>query len=230
MRRDVFDAVGGFCARYFTYHEDVELCWRVRLAGWDVRFCPRARVRHAYAFDGKAAKWRHLERNRAWLVLSAYERRTLLALAPLLAATELGIAASAAAQRLVADKLAAYRELWAARGWLAGRGRRCSGCGCETTTPCSTCSRRAFEPAPRRPGRAPREPAAGRLPAARAGDAATPAGAGSRTRLGRGPPARPVARPAAAPRPARASACSGTSTSHAGLPLRKACSRYCSLQ
>ncbi len=121
VRRGVFDAVGGFCARYFTYHEDVELCWRVRLAGWDVRFCPRARVRHAYAFDGKAAKWRHLERNRAWLVLSAYERRTLLALAPLLAATEIGIAASAARNGWWLDKLAAYRELWAARSWLAGR-------------------------------------------------------------------------------------------------------------
>jgi GT2 family glycosyltransferase len=121
VRRAVFEALGGLCERYFTYHEDVELCWRVRLAGWDVRFCPRARVRHAYDFHNKPDKWRHMERNRAWLVLSAYERRTLLALAPLLAATELGVAASSVAGGWWREKLAAYRDVLAARRWLAGR-------------------------------------------------------------------------------------------------------------
>jgi GT2 family glycosyltransferase len=123
VRRDVFDALGGFCARYFTYHEDAELCWRVRLAGWDVRFCPAARIRHDYAFDGKHAKWRHLERNRHWLVLSAYEGRTLAALVPLLAATEAGVLASALRNGWWPDKRAAYGDLWRERRWLRDRRR-----------------------------------------------------------------------------------------------------------
>jgi GT2 family glycosyltransferase len=123
VRRDVFDALGGFCARYFTYHEDAELCWRVRLAGWDVRFCPRARVRHDYAFDGKHAKWRYLERNRAWLVLSTYDRRTLAALLPLLAVAEAGIVASALRGGWWPQKRAAYADVWRDRAWLRGRRR-----------------------------------------------------------------------------------------------------------
>jgi GT2 family glycosyltransferase len=123
VRRDVFDALGGFCARYFTYHEDLELCWRTRLAGHDVRFCPRARVRHEYAFGDKPGKWRYLERNRAWVVLSAYEARTLVALLPVLAATEAGVLLAAVRGGWWREKAAAYRELWAARAWLAGRRR-----------------------------------------------------------------------------------------------------------
>lgn len=34
--RNVFDAVGGFDARYFLYVEDVEYCWRTLIAGYDV--------------------------------------------------------------------------------------------------------------------------------------------------------------------------------------------------
>ncbi len=123
VRRDCFDALGGFCARYFTYHEDVELCWRARLAGWDVRFCPAARVVHDYAFEGKHAKWRHMERNRHWLVLSAYERRTLLLLVPLLAAAEAGVLLAAARGGWLAEKRAAYGDVWRERRWLAGRRR-----------------------------------------------------------------------------------------------------------
>ena len=46
VRREAFDAVGGFDPRYFMYVEDLDLCWRLGRAGWAVRFVPSAQVVH----------------------------------------------------------------------------------------------------------------------------------------------------------------------------------------
>jgi GT2 family glycosyltransferase len=46
LRRAAFDAVGGFDERQWMYAEDIELGWRLRDAGWRMRYEPSARVRH----------------------------------------------------------------------------------------------------------------------------------------------------------------------------------------
>ena len=46
LRRDAFAAVGGFDARYHLYYEDVDLCARLRLAGYDIRLVPRVSAVH----------------------------------------------------------------------------------------------------------------------------------------------------------------------------------------
>lgn len=48
LRRDAFEKVGGFDPRYEpAYYEDVDLCFRLRLGGWDVILEPSAIVVHA---------------------------------------------------------------------------------------------------------------------------------------------------------------------------------------
>jgi N-acetylglucosaminyl-diphospho-decaprenol L-rhamnosyltransferase len=47
VRRTAFDAVVGFDESYFMYSEDVDLCWRLRRAGWDIYYEPAGRVMHA---------------------------------------------------------------------------------------------------------------------------------------------------------------------------------------
>jgi GT2 family glycosyltransferase len=49
LRRDAIDAVGGFDTRYFMYYEDLDLSWRLRLAGYRVVYEPDARVLHRHA-------------------------------------------------------------------------------------------------------------------------------------------------------------------------------------
>jgi len=46
MRRADFDSLQGFDEKYFLHVEDVDLCWRVRRAGGEVLFHPRAEVVH----------------------------------------------------------------------------------------------------------------------------------------------------------------------------------------
>ncbi|MDQ3267810.1 MAG: glycosyltransferase family 2 protein [Pseudomonadota bacterium] len=44
--RQVFKKLGGFDQRYFLYYEDVDLCARLRLKGYEVAICPDAKVIH----------------------------------------------------------------------------------------------------------------------------------------------------------------------------------------
>lgn len=44
--RSIFERVGGFDERYFLFVEDVEFCWRVLLAGFDVSIAPDAHATH----------------------------------------------------------------------------------------------------------------------------------------------------------------------------------------
>lgn len=119
-----FAAIGGYHPGYFLYHDDVDLAWRMRLAGRAVRFVPAAHVRHDYVFDKGAYKWFWLERNRLWTILSNYDGRTLVALAPLLLAAEAGILLLAIRDGWWREKLRAWRALWRERGELRAWRRR----------------------------------------------------------------------------------------------------------
>lgn len=46
LRREAFEAVGGFDERQWMYAEDLDLGWRLSEAGWATRYEPRARVLH----------------------------------------------------------------------------------------------------------------------------------------------------------------------------------------
>lgn len=46
VRREAWDAVGGFDPELWLYAEDLDLGWRLRRAGWGTRYVPGARVGH----------------------------------------------------------------------------------------------------------------------------------------------------------------------------------------
>ena len=95
IRREAWDAVGGFDGRYFMYGEDLDLGLRLRLAGWGCGVAPAAEVVHDYEFAKGDYKWFWLERNRAWTVLGVYPGALLAALAPALVAFEVVLLALA---------------------------------------------------------------------------------------------------------------------------------------
>ena len=45
-RAAVFRQLGGFDARFFAHMEEIDLCWRMQLAGWRVRIVPQSTVYH----------------------------------------------------------------------------------------------------------------------------------------------------------------------------------------
>jgi len=72
-RRDAFEALGGFEERFFCYCEDVDLGFRLRLAGGRCLLEPRAVVRHvggaSSGGEGSAFAEFHGARNRLWTFL-----------------------------------------------------------------------------------------------------------------------------------------------------------------
>jgi N-acetylglucosaminyl-diphospho-decaprenol L-rhamnosyltransferase len=46
IRHDLFERLGGFDERFFLYYEEVDLCRRIRAAGYRVQYWPELRVRH----------------------------------------------------------------------------------------------------------------------------------------------------------------------------------------
>jgi GT2 family glycosyltransferase len=76
--------VGVFDPALFMYHEDSDLGWRMRLAGWDVVLAPAAVMHHDYDYSRSARKFHYVERNRLVNVFTHYDGRTLALLAPAL--------------------------------------------------------------------------------------------------------------------------------------------------
>jgi N-acetylglucosaminyl-diphospho-decaprenol L-rhamnosyltransferase len=121
VRREAWDAAGGFDADYFMYGEDLDLSLRLRLAGWGVGVAGGAVVEHDYEFGKGDQKWFLLERNRWLTVLGAYPRPLLAALLPALLAAELAFFVAAARGGWLRAKA---RASWAVLSGLSGALRR----------------------------------------------------------------------------------------------------------
>lgn len=111
VRRSLWTELGGFFDPFFAYHEDAELSLRCWQRGLTVTLVPDARAWHHYAFGRNPEKLYLAERNRLLMVLTLFPYRLLLALLPLLVATELAGAVIA----LRGGWLAAKVRAW---GWL----------------------------------------------------------------------------------------------------------------
>ena len=121
MRREVWEALGGFTEEFFAYCEDTDLSLRAWQRGWRVRFAPKAVVLHHYEANRNASKFYLLERNRLAMLFTVYEARTLrLVLVPALA-LELAMLAVATAGGWLPGKVRGYWWLWRHRDWVRAR-------------------------------------------------------------------------------------------------------------
>jgi len=86
-RVDVIRNVGGFDEDFFCYLEDVDLGFRLRLAGWSSRFIPEAKVRHVGGATngGKHSNFSiyHGHRNLTWAFVKNMPGPLLWLLLPL---------------------------------------------------------------------------------------------------------------------------------------------------
>lgn len=75
VRRTAFEQLGGFDPAYFMYVEDVDLCWRLRRAGWTVGYQPAGRVVHAVGGSSQLAPYRMILAHH-WSLLRFANRTT----------------------------------------------------------------------------------------------------------------------------------------------------------
>lgn len=80
-----------FDERFFSYHEDTDLCLRLRMRGWKTVVEPASVIWHYYEFGKAKINYYYMERNRYVLVFSYYRPWTLFVLMPMLFMMDLGI-------------------------------------------------------------------------------------------------------------------------------------------
>jgi GT2 family glycosyltransferase len=121
VRRRTLDAIGRFDRRFHAFREDLDLCWRAALAGYDVEVVPAAVAQHAslsaeHLRGGRVAELgpRFLaERNTLAALLKNYEARRLVVLLPL----ALLVGAAKVVGFLLTRRLGDARDTIAAWGW-----------------------------------------------------------------------------------------------------------------
>jgi GT2 family glycosyltransferase len=80
--RTVFNSLGGFDEKLFLYHDDLDLCWRARLAGVRVSSVPQAICWHTGGQSSKsmphATKFYYTQRNRVRVLIKNYSKQNLI--------------------------------------------------------------------------------------------------------------------------------------------------------
>lgn len=104
-------ALKGFDDSYFMYGEDVDLGLRAFIAGWDTIYSANGVVYHKYRFKESPSKYFLLERNRLTTLLKIYRLRTLLAILPAFALTELGVILKAWREGWLNEKIRSYAHV-----------------------------------------------------------------------------------------------------------------------
>jgi N-acetylglucosaminyl-diphospho-decaprenol L-rhamnosyltransferase len=80
IRRSAFEAIGGFDERFFLYCEDVDLCHRLRDAGYQVRYEPAAVAHHVGGASAPRGTTLPIYARSRVLYARKYYRRPLVAI------------------------------------------------------------------------------------------------------------------------------------------------------
>ena len=83
--KKIIEKIGLFESFLFAFHDDFELCWRGALIGINSFYVPTAIVYHpieGYSFKWSPLKFKLLERNRKYCLLTLYSRSTFYKMIP----------------------------------------------------------------------------------------------------------------------------------------------------
>ena len=91
IKREVIDKIGGYNEEFYMYHDDIELGWKVKLAGYKIILAPRSVVYHKYEFGRSILMLYYMERNRHLVLFIFYKIPTIILLLPAILVMELGM-------------------------------------------------------------------------------------------------------------------------------------------
>jgi len=116
-RASVLREVGLLDAFLFLYHEDLELGWRIRLAGYRNALALNSVVYHKYEFKRSIQKFFWMERNRVLVHASHLKWGTLALIAIPMFLMEFALVAFAIKGGWIKEKLLVYRDLLSPKWW-----------------------------------------------------------------------------------------------------------------
>ena len=108
MRADLLRQYGLWDHDFFLYHEDIEYCFRLKIAGYKIMVARDSVFYHKYAFSRNQEKFYYIERNRLGVMLMFFHWATLILLSPMGIILEFGLLLFALKQGWIKEKLKSY--------------------------------------------------------------------------------------------------------------------------
>ncbi|MFA5317896.1 MAG: glycosyltransferase family 2 protein [Patescibacteria group bacterium] len=117
IKLEVIEKIGNYDSEYYMYHDDVELGWRTKLAGYKIVLAPKSVVYHKYEFSRSVRMLYYMERNRYIAILSFYKLPTILLVLPPLVIMDLGMLAYSIINGWFGTKLKVYLYFLQPKNW-----------------------------------------------------------------------------------------------------------------
>lgn len=109
--------VGLFDPEFFMYHEDTDLSWRIRRAGYKILLAEKSIMYHKYQFSRSILQFYYMERNRMIMMFENYRLGTLIMIFPPFLIMELGMLFYAALRGMFWTKLRTYGYFLHWKNW-----------------------------------------------------------------------------------------------------------------
>lgn len=91
IKKEVLNRIGGYNEEYYMYHDDLEMGWKTRLAGYKIVLASKSICYHKYEFSRSVRMLYYMERNRYMTFFIFYHFLTILLLMPALLIMDLGM-------------------------------------------------------------------------------------------------------------------------------------------
>lgn len=117
LKKEVLDAIGGYNEEYYMYHDDLELGWKIKLAGYEIVLAPHSIAYHKYEFNRSVKMVYYMERNRYLAIYSYYKLGTILLIFPAILAMDLGMLFYSFPGGWAKEKLRVYLYFLQPRTW-----------------------------------------------------------------------------------------------------------------
>ena len=117
FKKEALAKVGIFDPDFFMYHEDLDLGWRLRLAGYKILVVPNAVIYHKYEFSKSIKKYYFMERNRLICLLENYKLATLILIFPAWLVMEIGLFLFSLQTGFWREKLKVYKYFFKLSVW-----------------------------------------------------------------------------------------------------------------
>ncbi len=117
LKSEALKQIGLFDPDFFMYHEDLDLGWRMRMAGYKIVVVPEAVVYHKYEFSRSVKKYYYMERNRYICILENYKWLSILLITPACLVMESGLFLFSLKSGFWREKIRAYIYFLKVSNW-----------------------------------------------------------------------------------------------------------------
>ncbi len=108
IKKEVIEKIGDYNEEYYMYHDDTEMGWRAKLAGYKIVFASKSSIYHKYEFSRSVKMLYYMERNRYLNIFSFYKLPTIFLIFLPLIIMELGLLSYSVLIKNFKNKLKIY--------------------------------------------------------------------------------------------------------------------------